>query len=130
MAQKKEEKTKTEKETKKKLVGTRGRTFEGIVTKKFPTRIVIEFEKTVYIPKYERYYKRKTRIHAKLPENMDIKLGDYVKVRECRPLSKIIHFIVIEKLKSAEELPEKEKLKLKEEEIAPSKKGGKKKWDK
>ena len=27
----------------KNLVGTRGKTFKGIVTKKFPTRIVIEF---------------------------------------------------------------------------------------
>ena len=28
-------------------VGTRGRTFEGFVTKRFTTRIVLEFERTV-----------------------------------------------------------------------------------
>ena len=28
-----------------KRVGTRGKTFEGVVTKKFPKRVVIEFER-------------------------------------------------------------------------------------
>jgi small subunit ribosomal protein S17 len=77
-----------------KLVGTRGRVFQGEVIKKFDTRVVIEFERTVRIAKYERYAKKKTRIHAKIPENMKVELGDFVKVRECRPLSKIIHFMV------------------------------------
>ena len=84
---------------KKKVVGTRGRIFQGTVTKNFDTRVVIEFERTVYVPKYERFTKKKTRIHAKKPENFVVSVGDYVKVRECRPLSKIIHFIVIDVLK-------------------------------
>jgi len=33
---------------------------------------------------------------------MDVNVGDYIRIRECRPLSKIIHFVVIEKVKSAE----------------------------
>jgi small subunit ribosomal protein S17 len=84
---------------------TRGKIFEGIVTKKFQKRVVIEFERMVYIKKYERYAKFKTKIHARLPEKMEkeINLGDLIKVRECRPLSKIIHFVVIQKLKSAKE---------------------------
>ena len=80
----------------KKLVGTRGRIFQGEVIRKFDTRVVIEFERTVRIEKYERYAKKRTRIHAKIPENMEVELGDFVKVRECRPLSKIIHFVVTE----------------------------------
>lgn len=82
---------------------TRGKIFEGIVTKKFQKRVVIEFERMVYIRKYERYAKFKTKIHARLPEEMEkeINLGDLVKVRECRPLSKIIHFVVIQKLKDS-----------------------------
>ena len=93
------------KETKKKDIegaikgiSTRGRIFEGKVTRKFPKRVVIEFERTKYDFKYERYSKARTRIHARLPENMDVAIGDYVTVRECRPLSKIIHFIVIKKI--------------------------------
>jgi len=81
---------------KKKIVGTRGREFQGYVIKKFPKRVVIEFERTVYIAKYERFLKDKTRLHARLPEGINVQIGDYVRVRECRPLSKIIHFIVTE----------------------------------
>ena len=80
----------------------RGRTFEGIVTKKFHKRIVIEFGRMNYVRKYERYSKSKTKIHARLPECMekDIEVGDLVKVQECRPLSKIVHAVVIGKVKS------------------------------
>ena len=78
----------------------RGRVFEGTVLKKFPKRIVIGFERMIYVRKYERYSKSKTKIHARLPDCManQINVGDFVKVRECRPLSKIIHFAVIEKV--------------------------------
>ena len=83
----------------------RGRTFEGTVIKKFHKRIVIEFERMIYIRKYERYMKGKTKIHAHLSSCMEdsIRVGDLVLIRECRPLSKIIHFAVIEKIKGAEE---------------------------
>lgn len=76
-------------------ISLRGRTFKGRVVKKFPKRVVIESERTIYIKKYERYSKRKTRLHARLPECMtkDIELGDYVAIKECRPISKIIHFV-------------------------------------
>lgn len=84
------------------LVGTRGRTFQGTITKIFPKRVVIEIERTVHVPKYERFYKKKTRLHARLPEGINVSVGDYIMVRECRPLSKIIHFIVIERIRSAE----------------------------
>ena len=95
-------KQKSHKEQEKILVGTRGRTFKGRVTKKFPTRVVVEFDRTVYIHKYERYYKKKTRLHARLPKNIDVNVGDHIKVQECRPLSKIIHFVVLENLSKEE----------------------------
>ncbi|MEK6757928.1 MAG: 30S ribosomal protein S17 [Nanoarchaeota archaeon] len=79
---------------------TRGKIFEGKVITKFPKRIAIEFERMIYVRKYERYAKSKTKIHARLPICMDknIQIGDLIKVQECRPLSKIIHFVVIGKL--------------------------------
>jgi small subunit ribosomal protein S17 len=84
---------------------TRGRIFKGTVIRKFHKRIVIEFERMIYVRKYERYAKSKTKIHARLPTCMEkaINVGDLIKVQECRPLSKIIHFVVIEKIKSGEE---------------------------
>ena len=86
-------------------IGTRGRIFEGKVIRKFPKRVTIEFERMVYVKKYERYAKSRTKIHARVPKDLEeeIKIGDLIKVQECRPLSKIIHFIVIEKIKNVEE---------------------------
>ncbi len=83
----------------------RGRIFEGKVKKKFPRRVVIEFERMIYVKKYERYAREKTRIHARLPDCMkeEINVGDIIRVQECRPLSKIIHFVVIKKVKSGGE---------------------------
>lgn len=83
----------------------RGRSFKGKVVGKFPRRICIEFDRTIYIKKYERHAKKKTKIHARLPDCMkdEINLGDYVKIMECRPLSKIIHFVVAEKIKKSQE---------------------------
>jgi len=81
-------------------ISVRGRSFKGRIIKKFPKRVCIEFERTIYIKKYERYSKRKTKLHARLPDCManEINLGDYIEIRECRPISKIIHFIVIKKI--------------------------------
>jgi small subunit ribosomal protein S17 len=78
-------------------LSARGRIFEGAVVRKHPRRIAIEFERTVFIKKYERYAKKKTRIHARMPDCMkNVEVGDYVRVQECRTLSKIIHFVLIE----------------------------------
>lgn len=90
-------------ESKEILVGTRGRIFQGKIIRKFPKRITIEFERTVYVPKYERFFKRRSRMHARIPENADVKIGDLVKVQECRPLSKITKFMFLEKISSGSE---------------------------
>ena len=34
----------------------------------------------------------------------EIKVGDLIRVHECRPLSKIIHFVVVKKLKDSSEV--------------------------
>ena len=106
MEKKKKTERKIQNEKKEKIVGTRGKTFEGVVIKKFHKRLTIEFERMIYVKKYERYAKSRTKIHARLPAHMEdeIKVGDLIQVRECRPLSKIIHFIVVKKIKNAEDL--------------------------
>lgn len=82
----------------------RGRSFKGYVVSKFPRRVCIEFERIIYIRKYERYMKKKTRIHARLPDCLkdEIDIGDYIEVRECRTLSKIIHSCVVKKIRGGE----------------------------
>jgi len=83
----------------------RGRSFEGRVIKKFPKRVAIEFERMIFVRKYERFMKGKTKIHARLPVCMEdkINVGDLIRVQECRPLSKLIHSVVIKKIKDREE---------------------------
>jgi len=85
-------------------ISLRGRSFKGRVISKHPKRVAIEFERTLYIKKYERYSKKKTKLHARLPDCLshDINIGDYIEIRECRPISKIIHFIVVKKIDGGE----------------------------
>jgi small subunit ribosomal protein S17 len=80
----------------------RGRIFRGNVIRKFHKRVVIEFERTVYIQKYERYLKTKTKLHAHLPDCLsnEIQVGDYIEIKECRKLSKIISFAVVKKIRA------------------------------
>lgn len=81
----------------------RGRSFAGTVISKNPKRICIEFARTVFIKKFERYAMKKTRIHARLPDCLanTINIGDYVEVRQCRQLSKIINFVVVKKIRDS-----------------------------
>lgn len=82
----------------------RGRSFKGSVITKQARRIAIEFERIILVRKYERHMKKKTKIHARLPDCLrnEINIGDYVEVRECRPLSKILHFCVFKKIRGKE----------------------------
>ena len=78
----------------------RGRTFEGKVTRLNKKRtMTIEFARLEYLPKYERYEKKRTRLHAHLPDCITVNLGDHVKIVECRPISKTKNFTIVEVLK-------------------------------
>ncbi len=74
----------------------RGRTFEGEVIRVLPGRVTIQFERMLRLPKYERYEKRKTKIHARLPDCMksEVAVGDLIEISETRAISKMIHFVV------------------------------------
>ncbi|MGC8851180.1 MAG: 30S ribosomal protein S17, partial [Candidatus Micrarchaeia archaeon] len=50
------------------------------------------------VPKYERFEKRRSRIHVHVPECMNVKEGDRVLIGECRKLSKTKAHVVIKKL--------------------------------
>lgn len=75
----------------------RGKLFKGKVSKiSSPRTAQVEFLRLLYLQKYERYEKRKSRIHVHDPPCIDIKLGDKVKIMECRPISKMKNFVIIE----------------------------------
>jgi small subunit ribosomal protein S17 len=85
-------------------LSVRGQIFEGIVVSdKGHNTVVIKREIVRYIPKYERYEKRTTTMVAHNPSCIDAKVGDKVKVAECRPISKTKSFVVIEKTELSEE---------------------------
>jgi small subunit ribosomal protein S17 len=86
-------------------LSARGRSFMGIVVKKFQKRVVITFERTIFVKKYDRYAMSRTKLHARLPACLhdSVNVGDYIEIKECRPLSKIISFVVVKKIRSKEE---------------------------
>ena len=90
---------------------TRGKIFRGEVIRKFDKRITIKFSRKVYVSKYERYTNPTVKVHARLPQCMkkEINIGDYIEIQECRPISKIIHFVVIKKIRSNKENAEEKK---------------------
>jgi len=78
----------------------RGRVFTGrVISSKAHKMVTIEIPRTSFIKKYERYEKKRTRIHAHNPECINVKEEDIVKIVECRPLSKIKNFVVVERIK-------------------------------
>ena len=80
-------------------LSTRGRVLEGVVVSdKMHSTVVVLRDHTMYVPKYERYKKASSRIPAHNPECISAKLGDHVKIAECRPLSKTKNFVVVEVL--------------------------------
>lgn len=78
----------------------RGKILEGtVVSAKAQKTAIIEINYLHYIPKYERYERRHSRIPAYNPECIAAKEGEKVKIAECRPVSKTKAFVVIEKVK-------------------------------
>jgi small subunit ribosomal protein S17 len=76
----------------------RGRILEGVVIKSRANKmVVVEREYLHYVSKYMRYERRRSRIHAHNPPCINAKVGDRVKIAECRPISKTVSFVVIEK---------------------------------
>ena len=78
----------------------RGQVFDcKVVSDKMESTVVVlrEFEKRD--TKFERFEKRRSKIHAHNPPCLDAKVGDSVKIAECRPLSKTKAYVVVEVLR-------------------------------
>lgn len=84
-------------------LGVHGKILEGIVVStRAQKTAVVERSYLHYIPKYERYERRHSRISAYSPECIEAREGDLVRIAECRPLSKTKAFVVIEVAKRKE----------------------------
>jgi small subunit ribosomal protein S17 len=83
-----------------KTITTRGRTFKGtVVSDKAQKTVTVEWDRRIYIPKYERYLKKRSKVKAHNPEEINAKLGDVVIIKETRPISKTKKFVVTEVVK-------------------------------
>lgn len=77
----------------------RGQVIDGVVaTVKMKNTVVVERSYLKYQHKYERYEKRSNRYSAHASPCLGLKVGDRVRIAECRPLSKTVSFVVIEKV--------------------------------
>ncbi len=78
---------------------THGRIFVGkVISDVFHKTTTVEFPRQIYVSKYERFQKRRTRIKVHVPENFELKKGDMVRIMETRPISKTKNFLALEVL--------------------------------
>ncbi len=74
----------------------RGAVLHGVVVSdKMQDTVVVAVNRFVKHPKYRKFIKRMKKYHAHDAGNTK-QVGDKVTIRECRPLSKLKHFKVVE----------------------------------
>ena len=77
-------------------IESNARTMVGkVVSDKMQKTIVVLVERTVKHPKYGKIMRRRTKLHAH-DENQQCKIGNTVKIRESRPLSKLKSWVLVE----------------------------------
>ncbi|MFA4887514.1 MAG: 30S ribosomal protein S17 [Candidatus Nanoarchaeia archaeon] len=76
----------------------RGRQFTGQITRLNSQRTaVVQWERLLYLPKYQRYEKRRSKLQVHHPDCITLTIGDHVRFIECRPISKTKNFVIIGK---------------------------------
>jgi small subunit ribosomal protein S17 len=77
----------------------RGRVLDGIVvTSKMDKTVIVEREYLQFSTKFVRYERRRGHVPSHNPPCIDVKEGERVKIAECRPISKTVSFVVVEKV--------------------------------
>lgn len=83
-------------------LSVRGRVFEGTVAaSRSPKTVSVERAYLHYYRKYNRYERRRSKTLAHNPPCIAATSGDKVTIAECRPLSKEVAFVVVEKMGGA-----------------------------
>lgn len=78
-------------------LGVRGQLLEGnVASTRMDKTVVVEREYDVFVPKYDRYMKRRSRVPAHAPPCLSLSNGDTVRIAETRPLSKTKSHVVVE----------------------------------
>jgi small subunit ribosomal protein S17 len=82
----------------------RGRILEGVVAStKMKGTITVRRDYLSYIKKYRRYSRNHSMTAAHAPPCIPVEVGDIVRLAECRPLSKTVSFVVVERIEGKED---------------------------
>ncbi len=77
-------------------ISIRRRTLVGeVVSTKMTRTVTVQISYLHYVPKFKRYERRRSKIHAHLPPCIDVKEGDIVKIAETRRLAKTVSHVVL-----------------------------------
>ena len=80
-------------------LSVRGRVLDGIVIgAKMDKTVVVRRDYQLYMPKFKRYERRHSHISAHNPPCLNVKEGEKILIAECRPISKTVSFVVVEKI--------------------------------
>lgn len=74
-----------------------------VVSDKMNDTIVVLVERRVKHPKYGKFIRRSTKIHAHDKENQ-CRIGDVVTIKECRPISKTKSWTLVDVKEKAEKV--------------------------
>jgi small subunit ribosomal protein S17 len=81
-------------------IKVRGKLFVGkVISIKRHKTVTVLVEHIKKIPKYERYARYTSKIHAHLPPCIKVEEGDIVEIGETRKISKTKSFVVLRVLK-------------------------------
>lgn len=70
---------------------------QGVVTGRSGNKsVVVKVDRLMRHPLYKKTIRRSKRYHAH-DENNAAQLGDVVRIRECRPISRIKRWVVVDK---------------------------------
>lgn len=71
-------------------------TFIGkVVSNKMSKTAVVSVERLVKHPKYEKMLRRETKLHVH-DEKSECKIGDVVKIKASKPISKLKNWVLVE----------------------------------
>lgn len=80
-------------------LSVRGRALDGsVISAKMDKTAIIRRDYLHYVPKFKRYERRHSHVPAHNPPCLNAKEGDKVRIAECRPISKTVSFVIVEKL--------------------------------
>ncbi len=83
-------------------LSVRGQTIEGqVVSTAMQRTAVVERTLLHFVPKFERYEKRRRRYLVHNPPCLKIQIGHRVRMAETRPLAKAVSFCIVEDLGEA-----------------------------